>query len=76
MKKLFLSLILTLSLIFGFNSVKSAELTGKMTDSKAEYGISGYGASCYIYISVYENGGWWIYVYTEDGIFVEKYEDL
>jgi len=66
MKKLILSLILTLSLVFGFNSVNAAEVSNNKASSiKKLDGL--------IFIRVYEEGSFWIYIYTLDGIFLSKH---
>jgi hypothetical protein len=70
MKNFTLALIVSLSLAFGFTSVKASELTKPETNNKCE------DAANYIYVRVYEAGAIWVYVYTEDGIFVAKYVDL
>jgi hypothetical protein len=70
MKNLTLALIVALSLAFGFSSAKASEIRKPETNITCETGEN------YIYIRVYENGAIWVYVYTEDGIFVGKHVDL
>ncbi len=70
MKNFTLALIVSLSLAFGFTSVKASELP------KPETNITCENSDNYIYIRVYEDGAFWIYIYTEDGIFVAKQVDL
>lgn len=64
MKKLLLTLSLTLSLICGFTNTYSAVTVDPTAIENIENRI---------YIKVYEDGAIWIYVYEEDGTFVEKY---
>ena len=71
MKNFTLALVLTLSLAFGFSSVKASDVTKPETSITCEA-----ATTTYIYVRVYENGAIWVYVYTEDGIFVSKHEDL
>lgn len=74
MKKLILSLIVALGLVFGFSSVKASAQASEVTNINSA-NIETSITDNYIYVKVYENGAYWIYVYTEDGIFVTKYED-
>jgi len=69
MKNLILAVVITLSFIFGFNTVNSQELS---PNSAKETSIT---TDSYTYVRVYEDGAWWIYVYTEDGIYVSKHID-
>ncbi|MCI0448325.1 MAG: hypothetical protein L0Y79_00885 [Chlorobi bacterium] len=66
MKNLILAVLITLSFIFGFNTLNSQELT---PNSAIETSIT---TDSYIYVRVYEDGAWWIYTYTQDGIYVAK----
>lgn len=69
MKNLILALAVTLSLAFGITSVKASEIP------KPEINITCENAENYIYVRVYEDGAIWVYVYTEDGIYVGKHID-
>jgi hypothetical protein len=70
MKKLIFSLIFAGCLVLGVSSTKAA-------DFNKEANVEAYQTSSagYVYVTVYENGKKWTYVYTEDGIYVTKYED-
>jgi hypothetical protein len=70
MNKIILSLVLTLSLVLGFSSIKASEVINRNPVT-----IETSNLDTYIYIRVYENGSFWIYVFTEDGIFVSKHID-
>lgn len=69
MKNFTLALVFTLGLAFGFTSVNASEITKPETTITCENGEN------YIYVRVYEDGAIWVYVYTEDGIFVGKHVD-
>ena len=64
MKKLILAIALTLGLTAGFSSVSAAELNN-LTAASQTIGNK-------VYITVYENGAIWVYVY-EDGTFITKF---
>jgi hypothetical protein len=67
MKKLMLSVVLTLGLFFGFNSVNTAETKAATVQTAEEN---------YVYVRVQDaSGRVWVYVYTQDGIFVNVYEE-
>jgi nitrogen fixation protein FixH len=68
MKTLLFALILSVSSIFITNTGFSAERFNEFTEIGQES-----AATNYIYVKVYEDGAIWVYVYTEDGIFVSKY---
>lgn len=65
MRHLTLALIVAVSMIFGFNSVKASDLPVNSTETSHSAG--------YIMIKQYEDGAIWVYVYSEDGAFVAKY---
>ncbi len=67
MKKFFILLGLTLSLAMGFSSGTS------LSNVKPEAIET--SATNYVYVYVYENGAIWVYIYTEDGIYVGKVID-
>jgi hypothetical protein len=69
MKNLIFAVLITLSFIFGFNTVNSQELAPKPATEITS------NEDSYVYVRVYENGAWWIYIYTQDGIYVAKYID-
>ena len=68
MKKLILTIIFTIVLFTGLNSpvLKAAEIktAGIATLQTA--------SDDFVYVKVLEDGVWWIYIYTTDGIFVAK----
>ena len=72
MKKLIAVSAIILSSFFGYNTVYTAETNLKNNENEANIETS---VENYIYVKVYENGAIWVYVYTQDGIFVAKYED-
>jgi hypothetical protein len=68
MKKLILTIAITLSLVSGFSIVSAAEMnntTSSATTSTGRYSIK-----------VYEDGAIWVYVYESDGTYVTKYEEI
>ena len=68
MKKLILTIAITLSLVSGFSFVSAAELSNSSSTSTTSTGRYS--------IKVYENGAIWVYVYEEDGTYVTKYEEI
>ena len=66
MKKLIIAIALTLGLTAGFSSVSAAELNNSSATSQT--------AGNKVYITVYENGAIWVYVY-EDGTFIGRYTE-
>lgn len=65
MKKIFLTIALTLSLISAAAvNTFAAELKSAVTEQNT---------GSRIYIKVFEDGAIWVYVYEEDGTFVAKY---
>ena len=65
MKNLILALVFTVALTFGVNTVKSSEISNNSTITE--------NIAAQIKVRVYEDGAIWVYVYSEDGIFVTKY---
>lgn len=72
MKKLIAVLIIVFGSFFGYNTVYTAETNLKNTENETNVETN---YENYQYVKVYENGAIWVYVYTQDGIFVAKYED-
>lgn len=70
MKNLIFSLVLAGFLVLGVHSIKAADFE---TNSQIE--LSNTGSDAYVYVTTYENGKRYTTVYTQDGIFVAKYED-
>lgn len=68
MKTLIFALILSVSSILFTNTGISAEKYNQYSEISQES-----SSTNYIYRKVYEDGAIWVYVYTEDGIFVAKY---
>ncbi|KXK46754.1 MAG: hypothetical protein UZ05_CHB002002309 [Chlorobi bacterium OLB5] len=67
MKKILLTLALTLSLVSAAAiNTFAAELKSAKTEQNTDSRI---------YIKVYEDGAIWVYVYEQDGTFVTKYID-
>ncbi len=64
MKKLLLTLALTLSLVCGFSTTFAAINNDPTVIENTNNRI---------YIKVYEDGAIWVYVYEEDGTFVGKF---
>lgn len=73
MKKVILTLSLTLSLGFGFNQLKADNLNIDPVQTSFDGNRAGY-----TYIKVFEDGAIWVYVYDEDGTFIGRFleEDL
>jgi hypothetical protein len=67
MKKFFLILAVTLGLALGFSS-------GTTFSNEKPQGTET-SVTNYVYVLVYENGAIWVYIYTEDGIYVGKVID-
>lgn len=65
MKKIFLTLAITLSLVSGFNTLKADGNPNQLTSSQQ--------GSSKIYIKVFEDGAIWVYVYEQDGTFIGKF---
>jgi hypothetical protein len=65
MKNLILTLALTLSLTIGFSNTFASVNDNNPAQTES--------SSNRIYIKVYEDGAIWVYVYEEDGTFVNKY---
>ncbi len=68
MKKLILTIAITLSLVSGFSFVSAAELSNSSSTSTTSTGTYS--------IKVYEDGAIWVYVYESDGTFVTKYVEV
>ena len=66
MKNLILAITLTLGLTAGFSSITAAELSSSSATTQT--------AGNRVYITVYENGAIWVYVY-EDGTFIGRYAE-
>lgn len=67
MKKLILTIAITLSLVSGFSFASAAELSSSSATTVSSIGRYS--------IKVYEDGAIWVYVYESDGTFVNKYEE-
>jgi hypothetical protein len=65
MKKIILTIAITLSLALGFNasSINASTTTASATTETTNY----------IYVNVVIDGAIWVFVYTEDGTFVAQY---
>jgi|GEM_PF-1901270 len=71
MKKILLTIIFTIVFLIGFNVTESK--ASVLSDGQISLQSSN---DTYVYIKVYENGIWWIYTYTTDGLFVSKIESI
>lgn len=69
MKKLILSVIFALVVLTGFSATETK--ASVLLDEQNSLQTAN---DTYIYIKVFENGTWYIYIYTLDGIFVAKTE--
>jgi len=70
MKKILLTIAITLSFLTGFTSVNTfAAVNTVNTVNTAETNAAR------ICIKVYEDGAIWVYVYEEDGTYIGKYID-
>jgi len=67
MKKILLTIAITLSLLTGFSSVNTFAAVNTVNTAETN--------AAKIYIKVYEDGAIWVYVYEEDGTYVGKYID-
>ncbi len=66
MKNLILALVFTVALTFGINSIKASEISSNSVNIENLAGTN-------YEIKVYEDGAIWVYVYSEDGVFISKH---
>lgn len=66
MKKVIITIAITLSFLTGFATVNAAEnnISNTTVSSNADNRV---------YVKVFEDGAIWVYVYEQDGSFVAKY---
>lgn len=69
MKNLILTLVFTVALTLGINSVNASDFSSNSTNTAISNGSQ-------IKVKVYEDGAIWVYVYSEDGSFITKYLDV
>lgn len=65
MKKILLTIAITLSLLTGFTSVNTFAASNTVNTAET--------ISARVYIKVYEDGAIWVYVYEQDGTYVGKF---
>ena len=71
MKNLILTIIFALAALTMFTASESK--ASVLTNGQSSLQVSG---DTYVYVKVCENGVWFIYTYTTDGIFVAKTEQI